>query len=740
LGAVTIHSRKSTTPFQSRAARATALVLSLLLALAAAGTATANTRTMRQASARDFEEGEATGSTVLPTGELVPGLVTARMKVDAAFVWCATLGRDGATAYFGSGDEGKVLAAPVAGPATGSAGTVRQLADLDAAWVTALATRSDGTLLAGTTPGGRIFTIDPKSGAHRPLATVGADHVWALVRDDKAQVTYAGTGSPGKIFAVDDRGKTRQVWDSGDKHVVSLYAAGDGSLLAGTSEEAILYKVAPGGRAEALQDFEAEEVRAIVRTPAGLFVAVNDFEKTTSAPSAPGPVAAKGTKIALGTGSGAPASAGTLPRPGQRKSKAAVYQLGSDGRIEQVFALPDGYLTALAEGDDGSVYAGAGTQGRVYRLGPDRTASLVIDLPERQALALVRSGRTFLLGTGDVGGIYRAQPPPSGGGRYLSKVMDAEYPARWGLLRWQGTKVAFETRSGNTAKPDTSWTEWKRLEASKHGEGDAAGPGGGSGRVSSLAARYLQYRATLEGPTARLRTVTTYYLPQNQRARVTEITVADAPGGAALGGGSAGTPAAGASGAGSGGGGAPRPPHVSVLKLRWKLENPDGDELNFRLAFREQNEAIWRPLAGGDPLSKPEYDWNTEGIPDGTYVVRVTTSDEKAQPPERVLTSTFSSPPLLVDNRKPEVLGLEMRGSAVSGKARDDSSSITAIEMSVDGGDFGLVSPADGIADDLVEPFTAKLPRLTPGPHAITVRAYDSADNVGAAQLTVRAP
>jgi hypothetical protein len=682
--------------------------------------AVAAPKTFRQATAKDFEEGEATGTTVLPTGEVVPGLVTVRTAVDAAFVWCAAQSRDGATTYFGTGDEGKIFVVPTHGEAGDKTGA-RRLATLDAAWVTALVTRVDGTLLAGTTPGGRVFAVDPKTGASRVLGSVGAGHVWTMVRDDKAGVTYVGSGLPGKIFALDDHGKSWQVWDSGDKHVVSLMKDTDGTLLAGTSEEAILYRVHVDGRAEALQDFEAEEVRAIVRAPSGLYVAVNDFEKNTAVPAPPGPVGAKGTKIVLAAG-GPPASAGSLPRPGARKSKAAVYWIDVSGRIEQVFALPDGYLTALAVADDGSVFAAAGTQGHIYRVRSDRTASLVIDLSERQALTLLRSGTDLLVGTGDVGGIYRARPPAAPGGRYLSKVLDAEFPARWGVLRWLGTQATFETRSGNTAKPDAGWSAWKVLA------GIRPSPSGGAGHVGSPSARYVQYRATLAGVTSRLRGVTTYYLPQNQRARVTELTLADAPAATPVVGG--GTPSA------------TRAPHSAVLKLRWKVDNPDGDEMTYRLTFREQSEAVWRPLAGmvGDPLAKPEYDWNTDGIPDGLYVVRVTASDERAQPRDRALAATFDSTPLLVDNRKPDVLELAGRYPTLTGRARDSASPVTQIEFAVDGGDWQLVSPTDGIADDLVESFSIKLPTLPRGPHAVSVRATDSAENVGAAQIVVSAP
>jgi hypothetical protein len=178
--------------------------------------------------------------------------------------------------------------------------------------------------------------------------------------------------------------------------------------------------------------------------------------------------------------------------------------------------------------------------------------------------------------------------------------------------------------------------------------------------------------------------------------------------------------------------------HTAIIKLRWKVENLDGDELDYRLAFREVNEATWRPLGPTDPLLKPELDWNTEGVPDGSYVVRVITSDNRAQPRERALESTYLSAPFLVDNRKPEVAGLTAKYPYVSGRAKDDASPITQIEVAVDGAEWHEVAPTDGICDDLVESFSVKLPALTPGPHAVTVRAWDSADNVGAASVTVK--
>jgi len=715
-------------PYNSGPGMRRLLILSVTVlstfATSATTTATAAvTKSFRQTTAKDFEEGEATASMVLPTGDVVPGMKSSAITLDAAFVWCGALSPDGRTAYFGTGDQGRIFAVDTG--ATG--GKARLVTTLEASWVTALAVKPDGTLIAGTTPGGRVYTVDPKNGKSKVLTTLTAEHVWALALDAKSGTIYAGTGGPGKIAAIEPGGRTRALWDSGDKHVVSLITADDKHLFAGTSEEGILYKVGLDGRAEALADFDAEEVRALVRHGGALYAAVNDFEKGGGAAAGgPGAAAPRGTRITVAP-SGSPASAGSLPRPGTRKAKAALYRIDPDGRMEQMFAIPDGYFTALTFDDSGRAYVGTGSEGRVYRVSPDRTAALAIDVPERQALTLLRAGNGFLVGTGDVGGIYRAAPAAPRQATYLSRVLDGEFRSRWGLFRWHGTHdVGIESRSGNTAKPDATWTGFAPLD---HPHPTAEG---GVGQVASPPARYVQYRATFGVPEGRLAAVTLAYLPQNQRARITELGTAESAPAPSIG-------ALGALAATSAPAAAPRI-HQTVLKLRWKVENPDGDDLNYRLAFRQENDAVWRPLGGPDPLTKTEFDWNTEGLPDGTYVVKLAASDERSVPRELALDTTFTSSPILVDNRKPEVTGLAVKYPYVSGRARDDQSPIAAMEYSIDGGDWQILAAADGICDDVVESFSIKLPSLPAGPHAVAIRAWDSADNVGAASISIRSP
>jgi hypothetical protein len=704
-----------------RAGLAFACAILLSAGLLSAG----GTQSFRQTTAKDFEEGEATASVILPTGEVVPGLRANRVPLEAAFVWCSATSPDGKTAYFGTGDQGRVFAVKLREGS--SAPTARRLADVGVPWVTSLAVRPDGTLIAGSTPGGRMYVIDPAKGETRQLAKLQAEHVWSLAHDPKTGITYAGTGGAGKVFSVDAKGAVKQLWDSGDKQVVSLVSFGSGVLYAGTSNEGVLYRVEADGKAIALHDFEADEVRAILRVGNATYVAVNDFigtgsdapststtTTTTTVTSSSSSAPAKGTRISLG-GGGATAATPSGGRGGAARGRGAVYRVDDAGGIEQVFALSDGYLTALLA-DGNSVLAAAGTQGKVYRLLPDRTFALAADLSERQALTLLRAGDGFLVGTGDVGGVYEVRPAGPGDASYLSKVFDGDFFTRWGRLRWMGSpSLQFETRSGNTAKPDRSWTAWKKLESVGWTGAD------GEGQIASFASRYVQYKVALPDKGSTLKEVTLFYLPQNQRPRVTDVYLAE--------------PAASTSGAAA-------RVHSSTLKLRWRVDNSDGDALVYRLGYRQESEAVWRQLGGPDPLTKPEFDWNTDSVPDGLYLIRVWVTDERSNSSDRQLDSTFVSAPFLVDNTRPEVRDLTVQGNSkppvIVGRSRDNGSVVSQVEYSVDGDDWRPATPGDGLFDQRVENFAIRLgPNLGKGPHVVNIRAWDGADNLGAGRIQV---
>jgi hypothetical protein len=66
-------------------------------------------------------------------------------------------------------------------------------------------------------------------------------------------------------------------------------------------------------------------------------------------------------------------------------------------------------------------------------------------------------------------------------------VFNATRSATWGTASWNatlpaGTSLVVETRSGNTATPDGTWSAWSAVA--------------NGGAVASPAGQYLQYRVT----------------------------------------------------------------------------------------------------------------------------------------------------------------------------------------------------------------------------------------------------
>jgi hypothetical protein len=215
--------------------------------------------------------------------------------------------------------------------------------------------------------------------------------------------------------------------------------------------------------------------------------------------------------------------------------------------------------------------------------------------------------------------------------------------------------------------------------------------------------------------------VTSYFVPQNQPTQLTEATVELAT--------KETTPTLKDSAA------KPRSP---VLKLKWKIENPDADETTYTLDARRDGEANWRPISvGKTPLTATTWDWNTETYPDGWYRVRVTGSDASANSPDRALTASATTTMFAIDNTRPRLDNLAVTYPAAKARATDALSTISEMAFSIDDGPWQLGATGDGIFDDLVEDLRIDLPKGLPrGTHTLAIRVADAAGNVGSLSTT----
>jgi len=671
--------------------------LASLALLATAPVAAVSTRSFVLDDAASFGMGELDHVAVRSDGRVVPAIGFDRVALpeDVGLVWCAALGSDGAI-YLGTGETGRIYR--VRGE------NVELFAETGQLMVSALTLGAGGTLYAGTLPEARIYALDTAAAApvtprelSRPAPTDGsaaAEHIWDLAFDASHHRLFAATGPEGRVYAIDTaNGNASVYFDSLAEHVMALALAPDGVLYAGTTDEALVLRITAANTATVVEDFPGNEITALALRDGVLAVAANEF------PEAPA-VSGGSTKRSATAGRSA------RPRPG----KALVYRVGADGRSERIHSQDDAHVTRLEWGSSGELYAALGNEGRVVRIESDRSSSIWADVDERQVLAMSIGGSAPFFATGDGAAMYRVTGASPSGASWISKVLDGEFRSRWGGLDWRGHgALRFSTRSGNTARPDATWSDWSA-------EITSPGP------IRSAAGRFLQIRAVFPDGAldAELRSVTAYYLPENQRPVVSAVGIKRAPSKREV------DPSM-------------PPSPSSAMPLGWSLDNPDGDRTRYRLRYRGEAQTVWRSmLEEHETLSATEYTWETSALPDGYYVVEVEASDELSNPSDLVLRSNASSESILIDNHAPTVT-VSASGTTVRGEAVDTLGPIMRLEIAVDGGDFHLLFPVDDLFDAARERFEVDAATLgiAAGAHIIAVRAFDAAGNQGSAEVTV---
>jgi len=662
------------------------IALAGLVLTTGASVAALTTQSFVLDNADAFFEGELDGAAVHSDGSVRAGASTERTGLENVPLAYSVAQRRGTT-FIGTGTNGVVYRF--------DGKNAEAFAETGELLVASLAFGADGALYAGTLPNGRIYRIDPKSGKTKRFSVPkGAKHIWALHYDKRRGRLIAGTGPEGKVFAIDPIGRARQLFKAEASHIMALAGDGKGAIYAGTSDDALVLRITRNNEAEVVHDFPGNEVTSIDFHDGKLAVAANKFKTAPGSQFKPTPKQA--------TAARRPSS---RPRPGSGE----LWRVDADGRAEMLVSRKDAHFTAVQWGVDGAIYAGDGHEGRILRIESDASYSIWVDVEERQVLALDLRAKHPSFVTGDGAAIYQVRSGKRSEGTWTSKALDASFASKWGRLTWRGQgRFVLQTRSGNTKEPGQTWSAWSK---------DLKQPG----LISSPPGRFIQVRAKVpKDDSAVLRAVELFYLPRNQRARVSDVQGSRPP---------------------LKRGEAPRqpPPPTTLLNLSWKLDNPDRDPLRYRVAFREEGQPSWRDAFGEDTvLTEAKYTWDTGSIPDGYYVVRVEASDEPSNPDNLTLRSSATSEPIRVDNHPPRIDQLQVRKGRLQGRVVDQLGPIARIQMSIDAGEWRDVFPSDSLLDSPSEGFDVSIGDLSHDFHIIAVRAFDSAGNQANREITVK--
>jgi sugar lactone lactonase YvrE len=671
-------------------------------------------------------KGTSDGVLIDLNGTISPGPKLTNVLTSApAQIWALAAGTDG-TLWAGTGGDGRVIRIR-------PGQREETLYDADENNVFAIAV-SGSRVFAATGPDGKVYVIDGSNPA-RVFFDPSEKYIWALAVDGGGRL-WVAAGTPAVIYRVDADGTSHVVYRPPAAHVVSLAMDASGRMLAGTDSPGRLYRFDANDRPFVLLDAGPSEVRAIVNGANGTLyaAALNRGDE-----SSPGGESAS-ISAAIGPPPAPPTAPPGPPSPAPSGRRSTIYKIDQNGSWEPFWETGD-LVYDIGAQPNGSLLVASGPDGRLYTVQPDRQVFLYTGVDAKQITRLASAGGgAAIIATANPGRVMTIGPAPQSPAIYVSPVRDTKSASTWGAIRWDASGgVRLFTRSGNTERPDETWSDWTGPYT--HKDGDA---------ILSPPARFLQWKAELTTsnapPAPQLTSVTTAYLTRNARPSVSSITVHPAgvvfqrpysSDDAAIAGldesiAEARRPPTGTDQVAT-------PPSVPLGRrmfqkglqtIAWKAEDADGDRLSYTLSYRQEGDSAWHELKSG--LNDAIFVWDTTAVADGRYVIRVVASDDPSNTPDRTLTGDRESDPIDVDNTPPVVtteITRQPTGLRLIVRVHDAHSPIQKVEYSTGGAAWKLIYPVDGLADSPDERYEIPLANESDAAR-ILIRATDAMQNV----------
>jgi sugar lactone lactonase YvrE len=700
-----------------------AAALVLAAALLGGNAGASEVREAKAAALRLWERGRLQALTLSPEGALALAPALRPLNLAGAepppYMLCQARDRDG-NLYVGAGGPARIFRFTP----HGNASLWFQGEELQ---VSALAIDSKGRLYAATSPRGRVYRISA-AGEATPFFEAEERYLWSLLIDREDQL-WVGSGERGRLYRVDAGGRGRVVLDSPDPHITALALDGDGALVVGTDGRGLVYHVARDGRARTLLEGGLRQVSALAVARDGAVYA------GLVAPTSPAPAPAKRpaaeraagiesaaplpfereTTLPLGEEAPPPLLAEALEPPQRPLPRSRIVRLDRSGAAREVWSAEGEWLHALALASDGTLYFGTGEPARLYSLGGDGPPVLTAR-PEAAHLTslLAAEGGRLGLATGRPGLAWVAGGGLAESGSAESEPFDAGALARWGRVWWRaetppGARVEVFSRSGNSARPDSAWSDWSAAYADTSGSS-----------IVSPAGRYLQWKVAIQrgrdSGAPRLSDLAFSYLPANQPPRLELVTVHPA--------GDYFLPDSGAAPPGR-----PRR-RAGVRSVSWQAIDPDGDRLSATLRLRSLPGGEWTILAEG--VTAPYYSWSVAGLSEGWHEIDIEVADLPANPAEAAGRARSAPRAFRVDVTPPRIeITREQIASnppTLEFRVSDALSPVRSVQVWEDAAPPRLLWPADGIEDSTREEYRWQ---GSARPRRLRIEAGDSEGNRG---------
>jgi hypothetical protein len=767
-------------------------LLSFLYLLYLAPSFAEHTRRWRQSTYEEFLKGTAHGVAVRSDGrlELAPKF-TLLADADASYLFSLRLDPKGVL-YAAGGSPAKVFRFD----SSAKPSVVFDSSDLSAQ---AIAFDSKGALYVGTSPDGKVYKVSA-SGEKSVFFDPKTKYIWDLAFGPDGTL-YVATGDKGQLFAVAPDGKGELFYSSDEAHIRVLAFDANRNLIAGTEPGGRILRISRPAAQNATKNSKAA---ASAAAEGFVLYETSKREVTSLAVSADGSIYASAIGEKPRAGAPAPTTVITTPQgtttitsggvsgvvqgqpqvqppflPFPSLVSSSIYRISPSGAPEELWTSREDVAYALGLASDARLLAGTGNNGALLAIDGRGVFAQLAKAGSSQITGIVSnsSGKVFLC-TSNPGKVFSLGPEYEAEGTFESHSFDAQLFSQWGRIEWwspppasaaktpsgsssssstargNDPRIEFFVRSGNTDDPGKEWSRWFGPYTKS------------SSATEAPSARFVQWKAVIHDgrPGDGIDWVSLAYLPRNVAPVIDGIAIQE-PGVRAQ-----GQPAIST--------GQPSPvtlkmppsPNATGVSITqttttshfeqlpqgmmqkgyrtvvWTAHDDNEDELQYAVYYRGENENEWKLLK--DKLDQKFYSFDTTTLPDGAYYLKIVASDALSNPPADALKTERESERFEVDNTPPVVE--DLRVGPTSGKmsvghpafftGRDATSAIDHAQYSLDGGEWILVSPSNGISDALVEQYNFGLPALSSGEHTLAVRVFDRFENVGSAKITFTVP
>jgi hypothetical protein len=640
------------------------------------------------------------------------------------------------TKYLGTGHSGKIYKVSTSGQLE----LMHQLPEMD---IYCLAQDRNGNLFAGTSPNGQIYKITSR-GELEPFFNPTEKYIWDLVFAENGAL-LAAVGESGGIYQINNKGEGRKIAEVEENHILCMTKAEKDELIAGSGGRGVIYRITPGKKPAILYESSYEEIKSIALDEQGNVYAAASGKVVEPKKDASSLLPSRQATSVTVTAT--PSTQATREAViSADKEPGAVYRINPEGLAKKLWSSEDELVYSLLwDEQKKKIVFGTGNKGRIYEINDDEKISLLLQKESEQIYYLHAHGTAIYALSNNPPRISRISPEKRFEGAYQSRVLDAKTLSKWGRIEWDaelpdGAIILFLTRSGNSAEPDRTWSDWSPPYQNIQGE-----------QILSPKGRYLQFMVKFRAESSRmsplLNKVTLFYLHSNLPPSLVKVDLL--------------------------------PPNVVFLKpplqedfiwgeeislseqainknksqsyiapkriekkgyrtVTWEAQDDNGDSLLYSVYIRREDETRWRVLE--PKWADKILAFNTSLFPDGIYFMKVEASDSPSNPKGTDLRAEKISRPLVIDNSLPVIRNFQVERQRnrlnFSFGAVDANSHIKEAKFLIRPNDWQVIFPEDGICDSKNETFefTAVLP--SGADNLIIVQVTDRHGNIGVHRAT----